>query len=129
MNSLTSWLRNSTPTREPRQPRRAATRFRPHLEALEDRTVPSVTVLEVKSLDDSGQKTLRDAILTADQHTNKTYEIDITKPGTITLRSSLPDLANHITIVGMGVGQTLLQRDTLAAPFRILTVDAGQTAA
>lgn len=128
---LSSWLRNPSPTCTPQgrgRRRPAAPRFRPHLEALEGRAVPSATVLKVTSLADSGHGTLRDAILTADQHTNKTYEIDILVAGTILLESSLPDLANTITIKGLGTGQTLLQRDTLAAPFRILTVDAGRTA-
>ena len=127
-----SWLRNLISNRAPRgrTPHRpGAQRFRPHLEALEDRTLPSSgpTILAVTSLADSGKDTLRSAILDADQHTNKTYEIDIHVTGTILLESSLPDLANTISIVGLGTSKTLIQRDTLAAPFRILTVDAGET--
>jgi predicted outer membrane repeat protein len=132
---FSSWLRKLTSNRAPRgrTPHRPASpRFRPRLEALEDRTVPSsgLTTLTVTSLADSGKGTLRDAILHADKGpSSKTYEIDIAVAGTILLESSLPDLANTITINGVGTNQTLIQRDTLAAPFRILTVDAGQTAA
>src|SRR5262249_15334855 len=53
--------------------------FRPQLERLEDRTVPSSgpTILKVTSLADSGKDTLRDAILRADKGPSaKTYEID-----------------------------------------------------
>src|SRR5262249_7159545 len=71
----------------------------------------------------------RDAITVADNHADKTYEIDITVPGTIQLESSLPELKNNITIKGAGPGQTLLKRDAQAAPFRVLTVDAGSTVA
>jgi predicted outer membrane repeat protein len=131
--SFSSWLRNHSAKRAPRGParqRRAGARFRPQFEVLEGRVVPSngPTILTVNSLVDSAKgNTLRNAILQADKDTNKTYEIDISVAGTILLESSLPDLANNITIKGMGVGQTLIQRDTLAAPFRIVTVDAGWT--
>src|SRR5262249_37152277 len=125
---FSSWLRNWTSKRSPRG---RGQRFRPQFETLEDRTVLSggLTVLQVTSLADSGKGTLRDAILRADKGpSSKTYEIDISVVGTILLESSLPDLANNITINGLGANQTLIQRDTLAAPFRLLTVDAGQTA-
>jgi hypothetical protein len=41
-------------------------RFRPHLEALDDRIVPSQVNLAVTSLADSGPGSLREAILAAD---------------------------------------------------------------
>jgi predicted outer membrane repeat protein len=132
--AFSSWMRNPSSKRAPRRPaqhRPAAARFRPQFEALEDRTVPSggPTILKVTSLGDSGKGTLRDAILQVDKNAAKTYEIDITVVGTILLESSLPDLASPISLVGLGTGQTLIQRDTLAVPFRLLTVDASQTAA
>src|SRR5262249_5485086 len=127
--SFFPWLRNRTFARTSRvcaQHQRAGRRFRPAFEVLEDRTVPSgvLSTLKGTSLADSRNGTLREAILTADKHLNKAYEIDIVVPGTILLKSSLPDLANTITIKGLGTSQTLIQRDLLAASCRILTVDA-----
>jgi predicted outer membrane repeat protein len=137
--SFSSWLRNHFTKRAPRRRARrrpSAARFRPRFEALESRIVPSSgpTILTVNSLADSSNGkgsnlTLRDAISQADKNTNKTYEIDIAVAGMITLESSLPDLANNITIVGLGTGKTVIQRDTVQAPFRIVTVDAGETVA
>src|SRR5215469_16315110 len=72
-----SWLQrrtsNSTPWRKTRC-RPAAPRFRPRLEQLEDRLVPSQINLTVSSLaDDSGPGTLRTAIQNADMgsHSDK----------------------------------------------------------
>src|SRR4051812_16436267 len=88
--------------------------FRPLLEHLEDRVVPStsgVSYLYVTSPADAGKGTLRDAILNANkQQSGKVYEIDVQVPGTISLKSSLPDLANAIIIKGLGSDKTLIQR-------------------
>jgi predicted outer membrane repeat protein len=133
--SLTNWLseclqgsfRTSGTSRRPQSARRS---FRLDLEALEDRTLPSVVNLVVDSLSDTGKGTLRGAIQQANKgKSTNTYEIDIVVPGAIQLESSLPDLANPITIKGLGLGTTALLRDTHAAPFRLITVDAGKTAA
>ena len=113
--SFFSWLRH-------RPANRAL--FRPRLEGLEDRALPSTT-LTVSSLADSGKDTLRSAIQTADQHPDKTYTINISVAGAISLKSSLPDLAGDITINGQDTIHTLIQRDALAAPFRIVTVGGG----
>ena len=48
-------------------------------------------------------------------------------PGTITLESVLPDLSRNITITGLGASTSTVQRDSAASPFRIFTVDAGET--
>src|SRR5262249_2696745 len=46
----------------------------------------------------------------------------------ITLKSSLPALANNITIVGNGVAVTVIQPDTsVVTPFRLLPVAANGT--
>src|SRR5262249_13814948 len=72
--SLFTWLRNRPSTRAPgsrAQPRPAAARFRPRLEALEDRWLPSQVALTVTTLADEmdpndGALSLREAILMAD---------------------------------------------------------------
>ena len=73
---FSSWLRKQTSIQCPRaraQHRPAAQRFRPQLEALEDRWLPSQIGLTVSSLADSGPGTLRAAIQTADagSHSDK----------------------------------------------------------
>jgi hypothetical protein len=75
------------------------------------------------------KNTLRDAILQADKdHGNKIYEIDIEVSGTILLESSLPNLSGDISAIDdLGRHKTSIQRDASAAPFHILTVDAGET--
>ena len=104
-------------------------RRRPMLECLEDRALLSTIRITVSSLADSGVGTLRSAIATADVGSTTTnYVINLKTPGTITLESALPDLSNNITIHGLGAGTSTVQRDTsLSTPFRIFTVDAGET--
>src|SRR5262249_38462852 len=131
--SFSSWLRklrfagHRRPTRGPRP----ALRFRPQLEALEDRIVPSQVGLTVTSLADSGPGTLRAAIQSADagSHTD-TYAIGFAVAGTIDLQSSLPELTNSIAIQGPGAASLTIERDANLSSFpaAILTVDAGQTA-
>src|SRR5262249_32622982 len=70
-----SWLRNPTSTHAPRGPgqqRPAARRFRPRLEVLEGREVPST--LKVTSLGDSEKGSLRYEI--AQAHSNDTIVFD-----------------------------------------------------
>src|SRR5262249_33797792 len=129
---FSSWLRNRTSNRAPRRRathRAAAPRFRPRLEALEDRTVPSQVTLTVSSLADSGSGTLRAAILAADAgRQSDKFTINFSVSGTITLESALPDLNNNIEIDGPGVGGLTVQRDpTISADFSVLTVDSGAT--
>jgi predicted outer membrane repeat protein len=131
---FSSWLRNCTSNRSPgqrAQQRPTALPFRPRLEALEDRAVPSTgpTILSVTSRADSGKDTLRDAVLKANKHADRNYEIDILVTERILLESALPGLAGNVTIKGLGTGMTLIERDARAGPFRILTVDTGATAA
>jgi hypothetical protein len=132
---FSSWQRERNSKRPPRDRalnRFTAPRIRPHVEALEDLLVlsGSPTIINVTSRADSGKNTLRAAILQANKdHGPRTYEIDITVPGTILLESSLPELTGDISAInGLGSSRTLIQRDTLAALFRLLTVDAGETA-
>ncbi len=130
---LSSWLRNRTPNRgsKIRASRRPAPRFRPRLEALDDRIVPSQVNLTVTSLADSGTGTLRAAILTADagSHSDK-FTIGFAVTGTIDLQSPLPDLNNSIAIQGPGASSLVVVERAAGYSFSsaIVTVDVGQTA-
>jgi hypothetical protein len=131
--SLPSWLRNWTAKRVPqnRAPHRSATaRFRPTLEPLEDRWLPSQIGLTVSSLADAGPGTLRAAIVTADAGSQKDqFTIGFAVKGTIDLQTPLPDLNNSIAMQGPGASSLAVRRDaTVTFTSAILTVDAGQTA-
>jgi hypothetical protein len=129
---LSSWLCNG-PWRRPqrgRAPTRPATaRFRPRLEALEDRWLPSQVGLTVSSLADSGPSTLRAAILTADAGSHSdTFTIGFAVSGTINLQTPLPDLNNSIAIQGPGAASLTVERAAgYSFSSAILTVAAGQT--
>jgi hypothetical protein len=129
---LSSWLRNRTLDRRTsvRPSRGSVPCFRPRLEALDDRIVPSQVNLTVSSLADSGTGTLRDAILTADTgKLSDKFTINFSVTGTIDLQSSLPDLNNSIAIQGPGAGSLTIERSADAFFFgSLVNVDAGQTA-
>ena len=56
------------------------------------------------------------------------YDINIVHhPARSTLESVLPDLSRNITITGLGASTSTVQRDPAASPFRIFTVDRGET--
>lgn len=126
---LTNWLRTRTRKQalRIRAGFRPSPRFRPRLEALDDRIAPAQVNLTVMSLADSGSGTLRDAILTADagSHSDK-FTIDFAVTGTIDLQNPLPDLNNSIAIQGPGANSLTVERATgasFASP--IVSVDAG----
>jgi predicted outer membrane repeat protein len=124
--SLSSWLRNLHSAGR----HQSAGRFRPRLEALEERWLPSQVSLTVTSLGDSGAGTLRDAIQTADNgKQSDKYTIGFAVNGTIDLQSPLPDLNNNIAIQGPGASSLTVQRDSgVLFTSAIVTVDVGQTA-
>jgi hypothetical protein len=99
-------------------------------EQLEQRLVPAGVILNVTSLADSlTQGTLRWAITTTDAGApTNSYVINVATAGTIALESALPDLSRNITIKGLGASRSTVERDPAASPFRIFTVDQGQTA-
>ena len=75
-----SWLQRQTSHRGPRrrsQHRPATARFRPWMEALDHRWLPSQIGLTVSSLADSGPGTLRAAITAADGGSARSYVIGL----------------------------------------------------
>src|SRR5262249_6792782 len=99
--SFASFLRRltATPLRRQRGARRWA--FRPRLDALEDRTLPSnFTVL---NLDDSGPGSLRQAVLDSNAHPGANT-IDFTPglTGIIGLSSGSLGITNDLLIKGPG---------------------------
>jgi hypothetical protein len=125
---LSSWLRNLHSTGRPR----SVLRFRPRLEALEARWVPSQVSLNVTSLADSGPGTLRAAIQTADADATKqsdNFKINVNVSGTIDLQSPLPDLNASIAIQGPGASSLTVEQAAGASfTSAIVTVGSGQTA-
>jgi len=104
---FSSWLRNgkrpapAACRRPPTSPRQGAG-FRPRLEALEDRWLPST--LSVTSIKDSGAGSLRAEIAAA--HSGDTIVFSPKLDGkTITLTSGELDLTKNLTIQGPGAGQ------------------------
>ncbi len=122
--------RSLTRGSKPRADLRPTSRFRPRLEVLEDRWLPSQIGLTVTSLADSGPDTLRAAILTADMGSPKDrFAIGFAVKGTIALQTPLPDLNNSIAIQGPGAGSLTVERAVgFSFTSAILSVDTGQTA-
>jgi hypothetical protein len=103
--SLLSWMRKPIAPRAPRsraQHHHAALRFRPQLEALEDRLVPST--LTVTSAADSGPGTLRAEIAAANPGDTINFAPSLNGQ-TITLTSGDLVLNKSLTIQGPGAGQ------------------------
>jgi hypothetical protein len=135
---LSSWLgkrqRSAPRGRRHASPRKRSS-YRPRLEVLEDRWLPSQIGLTVTSLADSGPGTLRAAIQTADagSHSDK-FTISFAVSGTIDLQSPLPALTNNIAIQGPG-GSSLTVERAAGASFSsandfgsIFFIGSGQTA-
>jgi predicted outer membrane repeat protein len=111
-----------------RQRRKQEKSWRPVLEALEDRLVPST--FTVTNLNDSGAGSLRDAITQANATVSGSSgnTINFAVTGTITLESALPGLSNAVDISGPSAANLCVQRDSAAAEFRIFLIEPGITA-
>jgi hypothetical protein len=121
--SLLSWLRNRTTTRSPRvrtPNRHAARRFRPQLETLERRDVPST--LTVTSAADSGAGTLRADIAAA--HSGDIINFSPSLDGkTITLTSGELLLNKGVTIQGPGAAQLTISGNNTSRVFEVNAVN------
>jgi predicted outer membrane repeat protein len=129
-----SWLRTRTPIRKPalRASRRPLT-FRPRLEALEGRDVPS-TLTVTNTLDDGSAGSLRAEITAAQSGDTIQFAIPTTDPGynpatgadTITLSSGTEiQIAKNLTIQGPGAGLLTISGDGNVS--RIFEVDGATT--
>src|SRR5262245_14172167 len=101
--SFFSWLRNPMGNRARRaRPRAPAPSFRPRLEALEGRCVPTSTTLKVTSYLDSGAGSLRYEIVQAQSGDTIVISGNKNFPHTITLTSGELDINKNLTIQGPG---------------------------
>ncbi|MCI0376995.1 MAG: hypothetical protein L0215_05280 [Gemmataceae bacterium] len=117
-------------------------RFRPSLESLEDRTVPSL-VFNVNTANDTqdalvgdgfaqdqaGNTSLRAAIEEGNAAAAGTTVIITINQGvgTISLGIALPNLNREFSIDGVNAG-TVIERNPAVGEFRIFTINAGATA-
>ena len=121
--SFFSWLRNRTSTRAPhgaRQKGPMAPRFRPRLEALEDRWLPST--LTVMNNQDSGVGSLRADIAAAQSGDTIVFAPNLNGQ-TITLTSGELSITKGLTIQGPGAGQLTVSGNNM---YRAFEVNAGQ---
>ena len=96
---FSSWLRKQNA--KPRTSRRASSTFRPRLEVLEGRDVPST--LKVTNLGDGGKGSLRYEIAQAQRGDTVVFDKRL-DGGTIMLTSGELDISKNLTIRGPGAG-------------------------
>jgi hypothetical protein len=120
--SFSFWLRKRASNRTPRrqaQRQPAAPRFRPLLEALEDRCVPST--LKVTNNYDSGPGSLRYEIAQARSNDTIVFDFGNKKanntPQNITLTSGELEINKNLTIQGPGAGLLTVTSTGLASPY------------
>ena len=99
--------------------------YRPRLEILEDRTVPSTFLVDHLADDTVGAGltgSLRYALTNAADNDHITFGVT----GTINLTGALPNLAHNISIDGPGAAQLIVRRDT-GGSYGIFAVGSGAT--
>jgi hypothetical protein len=118
--SFFSWLRNRTSTRSTRcdgfQTRPTAPRFRPRLEALEDRWLPS-TLTVLNNLD-SGPGSLRADIAAAQSGDTIVFAPSLNGQ-TITLTSGYLAISKNLTIQGPGASLLTISGNHLSQVFHV----------
>ncbi len=123
---FSSWLRNRISSRAPQdraQHRPPAPRFRPHLEALEDRWLPS-TLTVLNNLD-SGPGSFRAEIAAANKGDTIVFDSSLNGQ-TITLTSGELAITKSLTIQGPGAGQLTISG---GGAWRVFEVDGAKTTA
>ncbi|HJT76629.1 MAG TPA: hypothetical protein VJ739_05460, partial [Gemmataceae bacterium] len=117
--SFFSWLRiqTSTQARRGRAPHRRTPRFRPQLEGLEDRCLPST--LTVTNNRDSGKGSLRYEIAHADKHKDTIAFAPSLSGQTIMLTSGELDLTTSLTIQGPGDGPVTISGGGASRVFKV----------
>jgi hypothetical protein len=130
--SLFSWLRNRTPARAPRgRPQRwpAAPRFRPKLEALEDRTLPSTyyaatasqLIADISAANKAGGA---NAIVLTAPTTSPYVLTAVNNTANKNGANALPQINKKDTLTIVGNGDTI-ERSTASPAFRLFDVAAG----
>jgi hypothetical protein len=110
-----SWLRNRQ-----NQPARRLVRFRPRVEVLEGRCLPST----VTTLDDAGPGSLRDAVASTPSGGTVDFQADLT--GTIVLTTGELAITRDLTIAGPGADVITISGNHASRVFNIgaaFTVD------
>jgi predicted outer membrane repeat protein len=116
---FSSWLRNRTSNRRPSASHRpAAPRFRPCLETLEDRWLPS-TLTVTSPLDDGSSGTLRATIAAAASGDTIVFANRLNGQ-TITLNGSELLVNRNLTIQGPGATQLAISGNHLSRVFEVL---------
>jgi hypothetical protein len=86
------------------------------------------TGFTVTNLDDSGDGSLREAILDANADANEPHTITIGVVGNIALTSAgLPAITRDVTITGLGAGLLTVDASGVAGDRSVFTIDAGAT--
>jgi hypothetical protein len=124
--TATSWFRRPTSAR-PRPAAKPARRpFRPRLEALEARTVPSSFL--VSNLNDGGSGSLRQAVLDANAHPGAdTIRFAPGLSGTIHLTGGELDVTDDVSIQGPGPSTLTVSGSGLSRVFGVLGTSAQVT--
>ena len=123
--SFTSWLRTLRSALAPsrmerkhrRQPSLRATTYRPRLEVLDDRCLPSI--FTVTNLLDSGPDSLRAAVAAANANPGAD-DIDFATTGTIGLTSGQLDITDSVTINGPGASALTVSGNHASRVFGII---------
>jgi hypothetical protein len=117
---FSSWLRNRNSNARAKRATAARpkhTRFRPLLEVLEDRTVPSTFL--VANLNDSGSGSLRAAVGAADSTSGAVIDFAPNLHGTITLTSGQLSLTSNMTIDGPGANKLTVSGNNASRVFDV----------
>jgi hypothetical protein len=121
--SFLSWLRNRTSTRGPSGPaqqRPASPRYRPRIEVLEGRCLPST--LTVTNNLDSGTGSLRADIAAAQSGDTIVFAASL-KGQTITLTGGVLDVNKNLTVQGPGAGQLTVSGNNASQVFKVEAAD------